>query len=361
MPSHNTVPTFPNMPSACLHGTSFVAMLLVIWPCCISAALFQELEREASWQHPSNEQLKGWVREWGQMAKADPATILANLDSRINQHPDSVLGVCLNLIVEWYPFTAEPVTMLAAQPQSVINDPIMMVKDLLQDPRLPESAKAQLQLAFGGWFARHERYDEAIEMFADLETERVVAPDALLFYRGLAEHRLLKTESCPATLKKLLENEDQIPRRFAVVAKLMIADIEALESDSLDEVARLMEDIKRRQALHRSGKRVIDQEKKVIGKLDQMIEDLEQQMQQAQSSSPSSSQGSSQAMPESQNASGKGSGEAADRQLADGGAWGNMPPKKRAAVLAEMAKELPPHYREVIEEYFRQLAKQPKK
>ncbi|MCP4081307.1 MAG: hypothetical protein GY743_13765 [Planctomycetaceae bacterium] len=360
MPSNYNVPAFSGISSAYRHLFAIAVIVLVIWPLPVSAFGDQELEREASWSPLSSEQLEAWIREWSQLAKVNPDTNLKNLDSRINQHPDSTLGVCLNLIVECFPFTAGPVAMLSAQPQPGMDDPMMAATQLLQDPRLPESAKFQLQLAFGAWFTRHQRYDEAIEVFADLETDQVVAADALLFYRGLAEHRLLKTDSCPVTLKRLLENEDQIPRRFAVVSKLMIADIEALESDSLNEISRLMEDIKRRQALHRSGKRVIEQEKKVIDKLDQMIEDLEKQMQQSQASS-SSSQDSSEAMPESQNAGGKGSGEAADRQLADGGAWGNVPPKKRAAVLAEMAKELPPHYREVIEEYFRQLAKQPKK
>ena len=36
----------------------------------------------------------------------------------------------------------------------------------------------------------------------------------------------------------------------------------------------------------------------------------------------------------------------------------SLPPEKRAAALAEMARDLPPHYREVIEEYFRQLARE---
>jgi hypothetical protein len=36
-----------------------------------------------------------------------------------------------------------------------------------------------------------------------------------------------------------------------------------------------------------------------------------------------------------------------------------LPPSRRAAALAEMTRDLPPHYREVIEEYFRQLARQP--
>jgi len=142
---------------------------------------------------------------------------------------------------------------------------------------------------------------------------------------------------------------------------LMISDMESLEADSLDEIARLMEDIRRRQALHRSGTRVIDQEKKVIEKLDQLIEEIEQKMQQQAASQAQAKSGSSKPMQESENAGGIGKGDVTERSLDEGGEWGNLPPQKRAAALAEMSRDLPPHYREVIEEYFRQLAKEPGK
>lgn len=39
--------------------------------------------------------------------------------------------------------------------------------------------------------------------------------------------------------------------------------------------------------------------------------------------------------------------------------WGDLPAKERAAAMAELAKDLPAHYRELIEEYYRKLAEDP--
>jgi hypothetical protein len=37
--------------------------------------------------------------------------------------------------------------------------------------------------------------------------------------------------------------------------------------------------------------------------------------------------------------------------------WGTLPPKERAKAMAEITKDMPPRYREVIEKYFKDLAK----
>ena len=61
----------------------------------------------------------------------------------------------------------------------------------------------------------------------------------------------------------------------------MEADIKPLKDDSLDEIARLMDDIRRRLALARAGKVVRDEEEQVIAKLEKMIDELEKQRQAA--------------------------------------------------------------------------------
>jgi hypothetical protein len=37
--------------------------------------------------------------------------------------------------------------------------------------------------------------------------------------------------------------------------------------------------------------------------------------------------------------------------------WGKLPEKERAAAMAELTRDMPPRYREVIEKYFKDLAK----
>jgi hypothetical protein len=43
------------------------------------------------------------------------------------------------------------------------------------------------------------------------------------------------------------------------------------------------------------------------------------------------------------------------KNLADN--WGKLPEKERAQAMAELTKDMPPRYRQVIENYFRDLAK----
>ena len=103
-----------------------------------------------------------------------------------------------------------------------------------------------------------------------------------------------------------------------------------------------------------------DQEKEVIEKLDKLIEEMEkkQQQQKQQQAAMRSGQAPNGPIKTSQIAGGGASGEVKKKRLDEGGQWGDLPPAERAAALAEMSKDMPPHYRAVIEEYFRRLADQ---
>ena len=37
--------------------------------------------------------------------------------------------------------------------------------------------------------------------------------------------------------------------------------------------------------------------------------------------------------------------------------WGKLPEKERAKAMAELTRDMPPRYREVIEKYFKELSK----
>lgn len=219
-----------------------------------------------------------------------------------------------------------------------------------------------IRLACGRAFAQRRMYDEALETLSGLELVQVCDPASLIFYRATCEHHLMKAESCLSNINLLLEREDELPTRFSQLAQLMKADIKDLEEDSLDEVSRLMRDVERRLDLGRAGTRVRDEEKEIVDKLDKMIERIEQQLQQQQQQSQQSQsqqqQSQQQPMEDSQAAGGAGGPGDVDRR--DNGkraGWGNLPPAQRQESLQRLTEELPSHYRDVIEGYFRQLAK----
>jgi len=225
---------------------------------------------------------------------------------------------------------------------------------------LPPLVRDNLRLLVGRWLAQHDLVDESLDVLKDVTPEHVVDPATLLFYQAVGHHRLLKKDECLATVTKLLEREADLPKRYVSLARLMEADIKPLKVDSLDEIARLMEDVRRRLALARAGKTVRDEEEQIVAKLEKMIEELEkqrqqQQQQQQQASNPRGKRPSN-PLDDSKAAELKAPGEVDPKSLGKKDGWGNLPPKERQEVLQQIGRELPAHFRETIEEYFKRLA-----
>jgi hypothetical protein len=227
----------------------------------------------------------------------------------------------------------------------------------LADSATPALVRHNMRLYLARWLVQQGYYDEALGWMAGLKLTDVVAPDALLFYRAVAHHRIVQPDAADAVLAQLQERDDDLPVRYQKLADLMRQDLASLQDESLDHIARRMEDIRRRLALGRSGNRVQGIENGVIESLDKLIRQAEEQMQQQQSrSSSSGGQPSGTPMQDSQIAELKAPGSVERRDIGRGTGWGNLPDKEREQALQEIGREFPSHYREVIEEYFRRLA-----
>lgn len=336
----------------------------------------QGLTRDASWETPEANQVIDSFSQWfenrqennssfeelAQYLKSAMATIRQAGRNALNADAiTSDSAERLDVVIDGIALIRPDVRQLRDLLRQAHDAPAVLVPEFDFDDVTENSFVANhAALYYGRWLAQHQFYDEALDRLEKVTLDEVLDPAALLFYRGLMEHQLLKKDRCLATVNQLLENADSIPRRYAVVGQLMVADIEPMKADSLDEIARLMNDVGRRTGLNRSGKRVRDQEKEVIEKLDKLIEDLEkkQQQQKQQQAASRSGQAPNKPLKTSQIAGGGASGEVKKKRMDEGGQWGDLPPAERAAALAEMSKDMPPHYRAVIEEYFRRLADQ---
>jgi hypothetical protein len=318
-----------------------------------------DLGRRASWQAPTAADARTAVDEW---LKGRQLTELEQLklnalwptedSATSNEGLLNNVGVTIALLI---PESREIVDLCRGDRQS----PIAREFAILADEKTHPFVRSNLQLLYGRWLVQNELHDEALALLDDVEVSDVVDPAGLLFYQSVARHSLLDKESCLSSLEKLLEQEDQIPKRYATLAQLMTADLKSPKPNkvigTLDEVARIMSDIERRQRLFRAGTRVRKQEEDVIAKLDELIEELEKSG--GGSGSGSGSLQPSSPMQDSTPGGGTGPGNVDPRRLTPGGDWGKVPPKQREAAMAELAKDLPAHYREVIEEYFRNIAR----
>ena len=320
---------------------------------------FQQPAPKQTWTAPSVEQLQKTFAEWQSLAN-DPANAtkvkaqqLLETEERMANEPLDVAADVIGLL-----FPDFEATIAELEQTGISGDAnAILARSSESIERLPDSVRATARLVVGRGLVRLALYDEAIDIMNALTVDDVVDPASLHFYRALALHRLVRKDECLVSLGQLLQNEYLLPRRFAAMGRLMLADIQEVKPDSLDEIARLMQDASRHQSLSRSGSHVIEIEESVLAKLDKLIEEAEKQQQQQQQQSTSQA-APSKPMDRSRTMPGRGDGEVTDRQNGEGGAWGNLPPRERAAALMEMTRDLPPHYREVIEEYFRQLAKE---
>jgi hypothetical protein len=334
-----------------------LAVLAAGWALAVCAD--ESLEKRASWQQPARAEVKQAIDVWLTDHELDELTqtrldVLWS-DEAARAFDQDRLDLLAETIAMIHPET-RAVIELCSLPQR----PLVLPRfDFLDSEQTTSFVRDHLRLYLARWLAQQAMYDESLEMVRGLEPGEVVDPAALLFYQAVGHHRMLQRDECLQAVSRLLENKGQIPRRYETVAMLMESDIKPMQPDSLDEISRLMDDIERRLGFGRAGARVRQQEDEVIAKLDKMIEELEKQMQQQQASSAGGgggAQGSS-PMQDSNPAGGSGPGDVDPRRLGTRANWGNLPPKERQEALQQIAKGLPSHYREVIEEYFRKLAR----
>jgi hypothetical protein len=218
-----------------------------------------------------------------------------------------------------------------------------------------------VKLWLGREFVRQDRFDDGLAVLADLDVATAIDPAALLFNRAACQHWLLEADAAVESLDRLLERAGGIPVRYERLARLMRADIAALEDESLDHIARRMRDVTRRLDQGRAGPKTRQVQDGVIESLDKLIAAIEKQQQESQCQSSSGAGGSGRGgegkpMDDSRLADGKGAGEVTRRDLGDADGWGNLPPHKRDEALQQIGREFPAHYREAIEQYFKRLA-----
>ena len=318
-----------------------------------------ELAREASWSPPAVEDVRARLDE----ALADRGIALgdaaaAEVDRAWKAAAagrQDLLDVVIQSVAARDPRAAAAVQAAA---QGGEPDP-----EWLADPQAGTFVRDAVRLWWGRALVRRDRFDEALPLLADLDVAAAVDPAALLFHRGCCQHWLLARDGAVESFERLLERETEIPTRYARLARLLRADIAAVEADSLDHIARRMKDVRRRLDLGKAGPETKRVQVGVIESLDKLIAELEQQQQQqgqggAGSGGGAGGQGGAAGRPmeDSKLARGLGKGEVRKKDLGTGEGWGDLPPHEREAALQQIDREYPPYYREAIEQYFKRLA-----
>lgn len=333
-----------------------------------TAATDTDLERPPSWSIPSHADVRqrvlGWLDRIAAAGAAPDADIAAARAAWPEQPAVDGGADLLDHVMD----SLSRVDPRCAALQRIAADggeaaPAPADAGWLADAGTDAFERDAVRLWLGRERVRRARFDEGLALLADLDPSSAVDPAALLFHRAACQHWLLEADVAVESLDRLLERSGEIPVRYERVARLLRADIAALEDESLDHIARRMRDITRRLDLGRAGPKTLAVQDGVIDSLDKMIKQIEQQQQQQQQQSQSSGgaggggrSGNGTPMDDSRIAGGKGAGEVTKRDIGDSDGWGKLPPHKREEALQQIGREFPAHYREAIEQYFKRLA-----
>ena len=360
--SRSALPDRPVAP----HSIILVVCSLILWG--LSAAVLfgqssDELEAVATWKPPSAEQVRTLVIKWldGREVEDKIKDEVTRLWPKETEgKAEATAQEIFDRLIRSFAVVDGKARRLLEQCSGPLAGTVPPEADWLADPQTDPLMADNLRLLYGRWLANQLLLDEAREQLADLDPEKVVDPATLLFYQAVVYQGLLQPETGLAAVNRLLERADESPRRYAEVGRLLKRDLEAIEADNLDHIARRMNDVGRRLDLGRAGPDVRKIEDGVIESLDKLIEELKKKQQQQQQASGQSSQNTQPASPanESRIMGGKGPGEVTKKDIGSKADWGDLPPKQRQEALQQIGREFPAHYRDVIEQYFRKMAKE---
>jgi hypothetical protein len=337
-------------------GKSFIVVVAAV-ACAWGAAVWAAESPVAVVKAPGAAEVKARLGQWLDERQADEAT-RGKVEAIFAQLPDEpseldLLAAAANSLAAVDPQAADLVAMCAKPKDRYI----LPQRAWLADEQTPDFVANNLRLHYARWLVHEEMFDEAMEQLAGLDPADVVAPATLLFYQGVAQHTLLDREGGLKTLARLLAGSEQSPRRYVALARLLEEDLKTLEDESLDHIARRMGDVRRKLNLGKAGKRVREQEDGIIESLDKIIKKLEEQQQAAAAAAGMQDNiRSSSPAPDSMPIGGKGQGDVQKRNVGSSSDWGSLPPAEREKALQQIGRDFPPHFRDVIEQYFRRLA-----
>jgi len=318
-----------------------------------------ELDREPTWSLPAPAAVRQRVLDWiaGCTVATEATTPARGLWPAVAAAPEDAATAGADDVLD-----RVMATFALLDPRcAALQKDLSADRDWLAAATTMDFQRDAVKLWLGREFVRQDRFDDALGVLAGLDPATAVDPATLLFHRAACQYWLLEADAAVESLDRLLERSGGIPVRYERLARLMRADIAALEDESLDHIARRMRDVTRRLDQGHAGPKTRQVQDGVIESLDKLIAAIEKQQQESQCQSSSGAGGSGRGgedkpMDDSRLADGKGAGEVARRDLGDTDGWGNLPPHKRDEALQQIGREFPAHYREAIEQYFKRLA-----
>lgn len=254
----------------------------------------------------------------------------------------------------------------------------LMSGDLTDNAKRPGHLVATLRYYLALRLVQARLFDEADTILDEMTPENSVDPAGVLITRAIVCNHLSQSEKGLAAIQDFRaftggamdrgsteENagfnpgETIVPRRFVELAKLLEFDLKKQKEseDNPQQISRKMDDVRRRLGKGRTDDDTQQAEQDVMKSLERLIEKIEKQCEQQDSLDGEGRQGN-QGADDSRRMAQKAPGNIDRRDFKDESDWGNLPPKEREETLLKIEKEFPAHYRDIVEQYFREMASQ---
>ncbi|HSW47222.1 MAG TPA: hypothetical protein VLM89_16790 [Phycisphaerae bacterium] len=303
-------------------------------------------------------------------AHARQAVNRAWADHRADEQPQDFLTAALTMICE--PFKKA----MDALDQQEYDEADRLLQPLLAetDPYIGFHARAALARSL----LEQDRLEEARSLLAGLAGRRAelidrsfleVKVDFLLAYCLLTD---LQYEPAVTALERFEQLHPDAPDKYRLPARQMLNELRARRTGGLGDVSDLMTHAGRRLNRGLADERARQSQQRAVDLLAELIkqaEEMEKQQQQASSAGgPGGSRGgrgigNRPGRPAEQSMLPEGPGAKGDLEhgitARPGEMWGQMRPEERQRILQSLRDRFPSRYRQLVEQYYRQLAKEP--
>ena len=207
-------------------------------------------------------------------------------------------------------------------------------------------------------------YDEAATVLDQLTQENSVDPCGVLLHRAVVYRQLDDREKGVGAIRqfrKSAELDVLVPRRYLELAKLLDAEFDGSPKNAEDptNISRKMDDVRRRLGKGRTNDETQEAEDGVLKSLDKLIEKIELKLKECQQSGEAEGRQANSPADDSRILKQKGPGNVDRKEFESQGNWGDLPPKEREKALLRIEQDFPAHYRDIIEQYFREMAARP--
>jgi len=208
------------------------------------------------------------------------------------------------------------------------------------------------------------------EQHADWRDRTTAVPE-LLFLQGFCALQALRYDDAISSFSEFVRGYPAAPERLRRSAEQILTELSRREPQRLGDVRDLMDYARRELSLGKSDGDVREKQRKAVDLLNALIAEAEEREKQQNQGKSSSKSGSKKGTPRGANpgnqhaqrsmlppgeANGPGElGEA--KRVRPGEAWGKMQPNEREALLQALQKQFPSQYRDLVEQYYRQLSK----